>query len=142
MSRWATTALLVMLVGVTSVRAEADKKEEPVKKPVGSWTKDAGEGTITFAFKADNTMKVTLKQNDGSIELDTDYGMSKDGYVFGRIVKVKGGGGNGPSEGDLFSFKIKVDKTTLTISDLTSGKGSDDNAKKLVEGEYKLEKPK
>jgi hypothetical protein len=142
MSRWATTALLVLLVGVTSVRAEADKKEDPVKKPVGSWSKDTGEGTITFAFKADNTLKVTLKQNDAMIELDTDYGVSKDGYIFGRINKVKNGGGNGPNEGDLFSFKVKVEKTTLTISDLTSGKGSDDNAKKLVEGEYKMEKPK
>jgi hypothetical protein len=137
MSRWDTTALLVLLVGVISVRAEADKKEEPVKKPVGSWSKESDEGKITFAFKADNTLKVTLKNNDTTIELDTDYGMSKDGYVFGRITKVKGG--NGPNEGDLFSFKVKVDKTTLTLSDLTSGKGADDNVKKLIEGDYKLD---
>ncbi len=141
MNRWATTALLVVLVGITSVRAEADKKEEAVKKPVGVWTKKAGDASITFDIKADNKLKVTLKDNEGTIELDTDYGVSPDGYVFGRINKVKNGG-NGPAEGDLFAFKIKVEKTKMTISDLTSGKGSSDEVKKLIEGDYDLEKPK
>ena len=44
-------------------------------------------------------------------------------------------------EGDLFSFRFKVEKDKLTISDLSAPK-TDENARKLVEGDYEKSKEK
>jgi hypothetical protein len=129
MSRWVTAALALTLVCAMPLAA-ADE----VKKPTGTWTKKAGEITVTFTIKGDG-LTVSLK-GDGKIEATADYGVSKDGVLFGRISKVtKEGIDGGPEEGDLFSFRFKVEKDKLTISELTAAKTSDE-AKKLVEGDY------
>jgi hypothetical protein len=93
------------------------------------------ERTIKFDFK-EKGFTVTLSEGSNSIEAAADYGITKDGVVFGIITSVKKTGTDaGPSEGDLFSFKVSVDKGKLTLSDLNGTKVSD-GARQLVEGEY------
>jgi hypothetical protein len=135
MTRWGTIALAVAVVCAAPLAAA-----ETAKKPVGTWTKKEGDTTITFVIKADG-MTVALKgEGDRKIEVAADYGISKDGVLFARISKIKKEGvDGGPEEGDLFSFRYKVEKDKLVLSDLMSPKTSDE-AKKLVEGDYEKQK--
>jgi hypothetical protein len=134
--RW-TTALVVFAVCFLLPVNAADP---PARKPTGSWTRKAGDMTITFTFKADT---LEARVTDGAtVEIQADYGLTKDGTLFGIITKpTKTGTDQGPSEGDLFSFRIKVEKDTLTISDL-KGTAGGEGAKNAVEGEYKPAKDK
>ncbi len=133
MTRWAAAVLALVVVGAVPLAAA----DEP-KKPVGTWIKKQDEHTVTFHIKADG-MRVILKgDGDRKIEADIDYGLTKDGILFGRISKVTPGG-NGPEEGDLFSFRFKIEKDKLVLSDLT-GTHINDDAKKIVEGDYEKEK--
>ena len=55
--------------------------------------------------------------------MTADYGLSKDGVLFARISQdQKENVDGGPEEGDLFSFRYKVEKDKLVISDLTAPK--------------------
>ena len=96
MTRWVTAALALCVICTVSLAAA-----EPAKKPVGTFTKKEGDISITFAIKADG-MIVTIKgEGDRKIETTADYGLSKDGVLFGRISKIKKEGvEGGPEEGD------------------------------------------
>src|SRR5437016_4059168 len=103
-------ALAFLFAGAALCRAE----EQPAK-PIGTWTRQAGDHDIKFEIKPDG-MRCTLKQGGSSVDIDMDYGVSKDGVLFGRIRKVeKTGTDNGPEAGELFSFRIAVNKDTLTV---------------------------
>src|SRR5438477_1041041 len=134
MTRWVTAALALTLACAVPAAA-ADE----VKKPVGTWLKKDGERAVTFQIKADGMHVVLKAGEDQKVEVDADYGVTKDGVLFGRISKVMKPGGEGPEEGDLFSFHFKVEKDKLVITDLTGTKVSDD-AKKFVEGDYEKDK--
>jgi hypothetical protein len=109
------------------------------KKPLGTWKRTVGDATLTFEFKTDN-LHCILSAGGNTIEMDADYGMSKDGVLFGRISKVeKKGTNDGPSEGELFSFKVSVENETLMLSELKTHNDSAD-AKQLLEGEYQKQK--
>ena len=123
--------LLVFCAGPLLVRAE-----DAPKKPLGTWTRSAGDAEVTFAVKAER-LKVTLKRGGATVEADVDYGVSKDGVLFGRVNKVtKTGTNDGPDEGDLFSFKFTVVDGKMTVEEL-KGKSDSAEAKQLIEGEYK-----
>jgi hypothetical protein len=132
-----TTAAVAMLFLLVSVTLGADETGAK-KRLAGTWTRTVGDHSITFAFKGD-TLHAVLKNGDHTAEIHADYGVSQDGVLFGRISKVTNEGGNGPNEGDLFSFRVKVDNNTLTVSDLKTPQDSAE-AKDLVEGEYQKEK--
>jgi hypothetical protein len=138
MLRCLTVALTVVLLAAAPGGAE-EKKKDAVKKPIGTWTRSAGEAKITFAIKAD-TLKITLARGDTKIEADADIAFTKDGYLFGRLSKVEKPGGDGPSEGDLFSFLVKMDKDKITLSELKTSGNTSDEARQLVEGEYEKAK--
>jgi hypothetical protein len=130
MTRWVPAALALCLV-CDAPLAAADE----AKAPVGTWAKTEGDLTVTFVITKDG-MDVSLKGGDRKIEAKADYGLSKDGVLFARINKItKENVDGGPEEGDLFSFRYKVEKDKLVISDLNSPKTSDE-ARKLVEGDY------
>src|SRR5438270_3352486 len=112
MSRW-TWAVGLMFFVVSL--ANADTGKASTKKPLGKWKHTAGDNSVTFDFQADS-LRVIVSINGNAIEADADYSISKDGFVFGRIHKVKKAGDEGPSEGDLFSFKYNVEKDTMTLS--------------------------
>jgi hypothetical protein len=138
MTRGVTVALALALACAAPLAA-ADKAEK-AKKPVGTWTRTQGEATVTFDIKADGLTVTLAGGADRSIEVVADYGLSKDGVLFGRVSKAtKKGVDGGPEEGDLFSFRFKAEKDKFTISDLNSPK-TNDEARKLVEGEYEKKK--
>ena len=118
MTRWVTAALALGLACALPAAA-ADE----VKKPLGTWTKTEAGQTITFNIKADGMGIVLKGEGDQKIEVEADYGQSKDGVLFARISKItKTGIDGGPEEGDLFSFRFKLEKDKLTISDLSAPK--------------------
>jgi len=127
MTRWVLAVLALTLVCATPLSA-ADE----VKKPIGTWIKK-GNPTITFNIKADG-LTATVK-GDNTTEVFADYGLSKDGVLFARVNKVKKDGGDGPEEGDLFSFRFKVEKDKLVLSDLSGAKVNAE-IKQIVEGDY------
>jgi hypothetical protein len=108
---------------------------DEVKKPIGTWTKK-GTPSITFVIKADG-MTATVK-GDNNVEVFCDYGTTKDGVLFARVNKVKKDGGDAPEEGDLFSFRFKVEKGKMVLSDLTGAKVTE-QIKQTVEGDYAKE---
>jgi len=134
------TVALAMLLLVVSATAGADKKETGKNKLIGTWKRTAGENSITFMIKG-NTLHTVLKAGGNTMEIDADYGVSKDGVLFGRISKVNKKEGEGPSEGDLFSFRFTIDNNKLTVSDLKTANDSAE-AKELVQGDYQKQKGK
>ena len=131
MFRSTLTAMALALVAA----APLDAGDAKAKKPLGTWTRTVSDVEVTFRFEAD-TLKCLISGMGIVIDVDGDYGMSKDGTIFGRITKVeKKGICAGPKVGDLFTFSCKVKDNTLTISKL--GPGEDNDAKALIEGDYK-----
>jgi hypothetical protein len=125
---------MVLLAGSVS----GDDKKGESARPFGIWKRTAGDNTVTFDIKA-NTMRCTIVAGGNTIECDADYSVTKSGVIFGRLSKVtKKGGDEGPSEGDLFSFRFTLEKDTMTLSDLKTSSETGE-AKQLVEGEYKKE---
>lgn len=133
-----TVALAVLLV-LVQVTQGADERAGSKKNLAGTWKRTLGENSVTFTFQGD-TLHTVVTANGNTMEVDADYGVSKDGVLFGRISKVKKDD-NGPSEGDLFSFRFKIDNETLTLSELKTPHDSSD-AKELLEGEYQKQKGK
>jgi hypothetical protein len=124
-------ALTVVALGLA---IPARGEDAPAKKPIGVWTKSINDQKITFDFKEDG-MVVTLVINGDTIKGEGDYGITKDGRVFGILNKVTKPGNDGPSDGDLFSFKVTIKDKKLTIDDLKGTKESTE-AQQLVHGEY------
>src|SRR5687767_5714827 len=121
---------------VLALTLTATAQPGKTKAPLGTWVREAGKAKAEFKFE-EKSLTVTMKKDDASLVIETDYGIAKDGTIFGRIAKVNSSTGEGPDPGMLFSFKIKMGKDTLTISELT---GTDNaEARQLIEGEYKLQ---
>jgi hypothetical protein len=136
MARWVSAALALVVVCALPLTAAEKKKTD---RPIGTWSKSEGDLTVTFNIKADG-LTVTLKGNNQKIEVAADYGVSKDGVVFGRVNKItKENTDGGPEEGDLFSFRFKLTDNKMTVSELNSTKTSEE-ARKLVEGDYEQKK--
>ena len=135
MIRPATTAVLAVLAFLP-LAAAADK----AAKPAGEWTHAVGDFTINLKFSGE-TLHVQVAKNTGdTLDVDTAYGVTADGLLFGVVTKVeKAGTDAGPEKGDLFSFQCKVEKDMLTISDVNGNKVSDE-AKQLLAGAYTKKK--
>jgi len=131
---------VLALVVVTATAGAEDK----VKKPVGTWVRDAGENKVTFAFK-DKTLTATVKLNNGELVVEANYEATKEGEIKATITKiVKNDVGVQLEEGNKFSFKHKIADGTMTISELKNNEGADaeEGPKQLVEGDYKKQKEK
>ena len=140
MFRYPAAALLAVLAFVP---AAVPAEDAPAKKPLGTWTRAlGGEGKITFTFDAEALRCELIGEGDQALTLHAPYGVTADGTVFGIITKVESkGGASGPEKGDLFSFHVKVEKGQLIIADLKGTRESDD-ARRIVQGEYKKAKKK
>ena len=135
MLRWTMSTVCVVLLCANLTWA-ADKATKAPAKPIGTWTKTEGEITITFQIKADDLQVILKMGEDRAMTVTADYGISKDGHLFARISKVSlKGVDNGPGEGEMFSFRFKLDKNKLTMSDLVHKEANED-AKRFVEGDY------
>jgi uncharacterized protein (DUF2147 family) len=118
--------------------------EEKANKPLGTWTREAGEAKITFAIKAEK-LTVTIHTPNGELVTDASYEVTKDGELKGKLTKIeKNELGANLDEGHTFSFKYKIADGTMTISDLKGHDGNDaeEGPKNLVEGEYRKSKEK
>jgi hypothetical protein len=139
MLRIAMTTTALFLVAAPAFGDDKGKD----KKPLGTWVRQVGDSKVTIVLKAD-TMTFTMTAEGNSLSVAAKYEL-KDGLLKGTITKIdKNEVGAQVDEGDKFSFKIKVEDSTLTLSEL---KGKDDaplegNAKELIEGDYKKEKEK
>src|SRR5262245_244899 len=133
-----TTALLAVAVLCTSPVLSGAQKAGG-NRPIGTWSRTVDQFMITFDIQADS-LTIVFKNDDGNgLTVHADYGVSKDGVLFLRMSKVeKKGIDDGPSEGELFSFKYKVSGEELVIDDLRGR--TDDNGKRLVQGTYKKTK--
>jgi hypothetical protein len=134
MMRCAIVALTALLLTGASLPGGETK----AKKPLGTWSRSAGELEVKFQIKED-TLKCTISGMGLTIDVDADYAMSKDGVIFGRVNKVeKKGACVGPNVGDLFTFKFAVKDNVMTVSEL--GPQNNADARELVEGDYKAKK--
>jgi hypothetical protein len=135
---WTRTLLAVTLLLAGTALADAQKKAT-VARPVGTWTRTIDQFTITFDIQADG-MKIILKADTNQLTAHADYSITKDGSVlFARMHKIERQGiEDGPAEGDLFSFKFKVNGAEMSVDDL-QGKVNDE-ARRIVQGVYKKEK--
>lgn len=131
------TLLVSTIALVLAVPAIAADKVD-AKKLKGTWVREVDGNKLTFVFKDDKAMEAHLMPSgaDKAAVVKCEIQIDKDGKLTGKITEVeKNGIENAPPVGEEFSFKIKVGKETLTVSDF-KGPG-EDGAKQIVEGEYK-----
>jgi hypothetical protein len=121
----------MLISAAPSARAE---KPRPAK-PTGTWEHKVGDTQVKLQVRADS-LHFSIIGAGVTIDVDADYGVTRDGTLFGIITKVKAEGTDRPpTEGKLFSFHVAVANNVLTVKDL---KGTDNGeARQLVEGEYK-----
>jgi hypothetical protein len=128
---------LLLAAPLAPSRAEDKPKAKAVKKPLGTWTREASGWTITFKFSAEE-MTIDMKDGDGNtIVVESAYSVTKGGVLFGCMTKVtKKGIDTATEKGDLFSIAFSANDKELTVSDL-KGTHANDEARKLIEGVYK-----
>lgn len=110
---------------------------EPTTKNLqGTWVRSFDDFKLELTFTG-NKLNITLAKGDAKFQLDTDYSAGRDGTIFGRIIAIKEEGITPATEkGDLFSMALDVQDGKIIVKDLKGTNGSED-AKKIVEGEYK-----
>jgi hypothetical protein len=124
----------VLVVALTLVALTARAEEPAVKKPIGKWEHTVDGIKVMVDLTAD---QIVLTVDVGfKIIVHGDYGMTKDGKIFAICTKVDNAGvDTAPKVDDLFSFRVVMDKDKLTISEVKPG---GEEAKKFIQGEYKL----
>lgn len=130
-----TFAFTVVLVASAGSAAQDTKKEKKGALS-GVWTREAGGFDLKFDFSGKDSFKLTVyKGTDGIVA--TCKATVKDGVVKAEITKVDEAGNfpMKPPVGLAFGFKWAAKGDTAELSDLTGD--NLDNAKPLVEGEYK-----
>jgi hypothetical protein len=136
------TVTMTLVLAVLAAPALADDKDK-AKKPLGTWVREVGDNKVTIVLKADNMIfKMVAGGNELSVAAKYEL---KDGELKGTITKVeKNEIGAQIEDGHKFSFKIKAEDATLTLSELKGNDGTplEGEAKNLIEGEYKKEKEK
>jgi len=129
--------LLIFILLVLAGVALAEPKTDKAALPSGKWEKKADNNIeIQLQFKKD---ALTFKLSTGSAgcELEAHTALGKDSLIeceTTKFTKI----GDFPAEkekGYKFSFRIKSDGKTATLSDF-DGKDVDEAARKLIEGEY------
>jgi hypothetical protein len=139
MLRSSAAAVLAVLVFVPMGLTE-DKAE--VKKPLGTWVREAGNNKVAFTFEADTLTCVVTGGGGEVVTVQAAYSVTED-TLFGVVTKVeeKGGARNAPEKGDLFSFHFKVEKDMLTLDKMKTTIERPES-KQLVQGEYRKGKAK
>ena len=134
MLRLLATGLALALI--TSPAAAQDKKG----KPGTTWVREANDLVITYQF-GKNTLKVTAMHGEDGAVFTCKTKKDKDGVITATVTESmeKGNFPPTPKKGFEFSFKWKVEGDTATLSDF-KWEGLNEDAKGIVEGEYKKKK--
>jgi hypothetical protein len=133
MFRLITGGFVLALLALTAAPISADDKDKTT-----TWMRESNGIELKFEFTKD-TAKFHVSAGDNSITASAKIKIEKD-VVTAEItdVETKGDIQDAPKKGDKVSFKWVVKGDTATLSDL---KGDNvDNAKAIVEGEYKKKK--
>jgi hypothetical protein len=127
--------LVAAVVLVFAIPASAEDKFD-AKKLKGGWVREVEGAKIIFKFADEKkmTVEITPPGADEPLTVLCEFSATKEGALSGEITKVEKG--QGPKEGEKFSFKVEVGKEKLILSDFNSDSGGDE-AKRLIEGEYK-----
>jgi len=117
--------------------AAQDKKKD--KPAATAWVREANGIDLKFEF-GKNTVTVTAFHGEDGAIMKCKTKTDKDGVIQATVTDVteKGSFPPTPKKGFEFSFKWKVDGDTATLSDF-KWEGLDE-AKAIVEGEYKKKK--
>ncbi|MBA4067216.1 MAG: hypothetical protein C0501_26620 [Isosphaera sp.] len=124
-----------------ALAAAADDKTEPKEKPaVTTWEREVSGIDLKFEVGKDTVKIFVFAGENGAIV--TSKTAEKDGVVKATVTAVeeKGNFPSKPKVGLEWSFKWAVKGDTAVLSDL-KGTGLDE-AKPILEGEYKQKKPK
>jgi uncharacterized protein YkuJ len=135
-SHMRSLAVLILFV-FSGVGVAEDKKPADVKKPVGTWTKKAGDFEFKFTFKKDNVVVFSMSNGTDGCDMTSKCTFEKDGTVKCEVTQFEKKG-NFPEEkkvGYKFSFKFAAKEKTATVSDI-EGEDIDKSAKDAVEGDY------
>lgn len=138
MFRLLSAAFAVALVGGLGF---ADDKKPAEKKPDlklgGVWVKQVEGAELTFDFTTKDQLKVTVSAGEAALIINTKLTADKDGKITAKASKIetKGEFPFQPREDYEFSFKIKVDGMTASVSDFTSNE-NEEQGKQVVEGDY------
>lgn len=145
MARFLSALVAVVLFGGWAV-AE-DKKPADEKKadaPTGVWVKKTDEGlTLELDFTKKDVLVVTAKVEDKTLIITTKLTAGKDGKWTAKATKVenKNDFPVTPKDDYEFSFKLKVEKDTVTVSAFEANENQEE-ARSAVEGEYKKKEDK
>ena len=98
------------LLALSIPSAGSSQNPQPAgNSPIGTWRKT--EMPVTLTITAEKLIWV-----DGTNRLEADYGLTKDGMLFGIITKISGQTFvNGPGEDDPFSFRFRADSDDLNV---------------------------
>jgi hypothetical protein len=122
-----------LALGLFTVTALAQDKKEP------TWERTASDIVLTFQFGKD-TLKVTAFSGENGTIFSCKTKTDKDGVIKATVTESeeKGNFPPTPKKGFEFSFKWKADGDKATLSEF-KWEGLDE-AKEIVEGEYKKKK--
>ena len=143
---WAVAAVL-FVGGYASAADEKkpdDKKPDEKGLPTGVWSKKTEEGlTIQLDFTTKDTLVVTNMVGDKKLIITCKLTADKDGKLKATATKVENKDDFPVTVSDKFefSFKMKVEKDKATMSDFKANE-HEDEAKGVVEGEYKKKEDK
>src|SRR5262245_10385676 len=114
-------SLALALPALGAVPAPADTPKAP-DRPVGVWSREVGATKLRFTIRAERLVRRVEDDAGNTVDARAAYGVTEDGTLFGIVTgaDTKGAGQEPPRKGELFSFRYKLDKDTLTISDLQS----------------------
>jgi len=115
----------------------AEDKKEADKPLIGAYKRTDGEHTLTVTFKKDDKLDLKVEIGDASGTLECKYTKAKDGAVKCEVENFvkKGDFPVVKEKGYKFSFKVEAKKDAVALSDF-AGDEIDENAKKILEGEY------
>jgi hypothetical protein len=117
-------AIVLALAAAWVLPAPAADKEPSRTRPVGTWERPITDGKTTFTFTAES-FQVAVVSGNATVNIEGDYGVTKDGTLFSIVTKVdRDGTSEGPSERDLFRFGFTLGKLTIEeIAPLTPSLG-------------------
>ena len=146
MSRLLSALVAVALVGGWAFAADEKKPADDKKAdaPTGVWVKKTDEGlTLQLDFTKKDVLVVTASVENNKLTMTTALTAGKDGKWTAKMTKAetKGDFPFMPSDKYEFSFKVKVGKDKVTLSDYTANE-HEEEAKGVVEGEYKKKEDK
>lgn len=159
MSRLLAALVAVVLVGgwalaqdLKPVQKTADAKKDDDKKaddkkaeaPTGVWAKKTDEGlSLQLDFSKKDTLVVTNSIEEKKLIINFKLSADKDGKWKATATKVENKNDFPVTVSDKFemTFKLKADKDKLTVSDFGANE-HEDEAKSVVEGEYKKKEDK